>query len=249
MKLTVIGSSSKGNGYMLEAEDGGQLLIEAGCRLKEAKEKGLKTSRCAGLIVSHEHGDHCKYIRDYTKAGIEAWSTSAVKAANKWGVTAVEHGKTYQIGEFRVTPLAVEHDVECFAYLVHHRDMGTLMFATDCWNLHQVVKGVTHYLIEANYQDDVLDEAVRTGRTLPKLADRVRLSHMSLKHCVEYLKMCEAGKTAQTITLIHASERHLDKRHAELAVAGQTGVATRVAKKGLEVELLGKGGISLSGPF
>lgn len=177
-------------------------------------------------------------MREFTSAGIEVYSTLAVKENNKFGVTAVEHGKTYQVGDFRVTPLKVEHDVECFAYLVHHPEMGTLMFATDCWNLHQVVKGVSHYLIEANYQDEVLDESVRTGKTIQSMADRVRLSHMSLKHCVEYLKMCDAGKTAKTITLIHASERHLDKKHAELTVAGQTGVPTWVAKKGLEIVLM-----------
>ena len=238
MTLKIIGSSSKGNGYLLEAENGEQLVIEAGCRLMAAKELGLKTSKCVGLICSHEHGDHCKYVRDYTKAGIEVYSTSAVKESNKFGVTVVEHGKTYQVGDFRVTPLKVEHDVECYAYLVHHLEMGTLMFATDCWNLHQVVKGVSHYLIEANYQDEVLDESVRTGKTIQSMADRVRLSHMSLKHCVEYLKMCDAGKTARTITLIHASERHLDKKHAELTVAGQTGVPTWVAKKGLKIVLM-----------
>lgn len=239
MELRIIGSSSRGNGYLLETGNGDQLLIEAGCHLRAFKEVGkLKRSRACGMIVSHEHGDHCKYVREFTSAGIEVYSTSAVKENNKFGVTAVEHGKTYQVGDFRVTPLKVEHDVECFAYLVHHPEMGTLMFATDCWNLHQVVKGVSHYLIEANYQDEVLDEAVRTGKTIQSMADRVRLSHMSLKHCVEYLKMCDAGKTAKTITLIHASERHLDKKNAELTVAGQTGVPTWVAKKGLEIVLM-----------
>lgn len=239
MELRIVGSSSKGNGYLLEAENGDQLLIEAGCHLREYQEVGrLKRSRARGMIVSHEHGDHCKYVREFTSAGIDVYSTAAVKENNKFGVTAVEHGKTYQVGDFRVTPLKVEHDVECFAYLVHHPEMGTLMFATDCWNLHQVVKGVSHYLIEANYQDEVLDEYVRTGKTIQSMADRVRLSHMSLKHCVEYLKMCDAGKTAKTITLIHTSERHLDKKHAELTVTGQTGVPTWVAKKGLEIVLM-----------
>lgn len=176
-------------------------------------------------------------MRDFTRVGIEVLSTASLKEKNKFGVTAVEHGKTYHLGKFSVTPLAVEHDVDCFAYLIHG-ECGVIEFATDCWNLHQVVKGVSHYLIEANYQDDILDEAVRTGRTIPSMADRVRLSHMSLKHCVEYLKMCDAGKTARTITLIHASERHLDEKHAELTVAGQTGVPTWVAKKGLEIVLM-----------
>ena len=177
-------------------------------------------------------------MRDFTRVGIEVLSTASLKEKNKFGVTAVEHGKTYHLGNFSVTPLAVEHDVDCFAYLIHHGECGVIEFATDCWNLHQVVKGVTHYLIEANYQDDILDEAVREGRTVASQADRIRLSHMSLKHCIEYLKMCEADKTARTITLIHASGRHLDKQNAELAVAGQTGVATWVAKQGMGIVLM-----------
>lgn len=176
-------------------------------------------------------------MRDFTRVGIEVLSTASLKEKNKFGVTAVEHGKTYHLGNFSVTPLAVEHDVDCFAYLIHG-ECGVIEFATDCWNLHQVVKGVAHYLIEANYQDDILDEAVREGRTVASQADRIRLSHMSLKHCIEYLKMCDADKTARTITLIHASGRHLDKQNAELAVAGQTGVATWVAKQGLEIVLM-----------
>lgn len=176
-------------------------------------------------------------MRDFTRVGIEVLSTASLKEKNKFGVTAVEHGKTYHLGNFSVTPLAVEHDVDCFAYLIHG-ECGVIEFATDCWNLHQVVKGVAHYLIEANYQDDILDEAVREGRTVASQADRIRLSHMSLKHCIEYLKMCEADKTARTITLIHASGRHLDKQNAELAVAGQTGVATWVAKQGMEIVLM-----------
>ena len=176
-------------------------------------------------------------MRDFTRVGIEVLSTASLKEKNKFGVTAVEHGKTYHLGNFSVTPLAVEHDVDCFAYLIHG-ECGVIEFAPDCWNLHQVVKGVAHYLIEANYQDDILDEAVREGRTVASQADRIRLSHMSLKHCIEYLKMCEADKTARTITLIHASGRHLDKQNAELAVAGQTGVATWVAKQGMEIVLM-----------
>lgn len=57
MTLTIIGSSSRGNGYLLEAENGDQLLIEAGCHLREFKEIGnLKRSRARGMLISHEHG-------------------------------------------------------------------------------------------------------------------------------------------------------------------------------------------------
>ena len=57
MKLITINSGSRGNGYLLEDDDGGQLLIEAGCRLKDHQEVGhLKISRARGMLISHEHG-------------------------------------------------------------------------------------------------------------------------------------------------------------------------------------------------
>lgn len=57
MKLTIINSGSRGNGYLLEDDDGDQLLIEAGCRLRDYQEVGyLKISRARGMLISHEHG-------------------------------------------------------------------------------------------------------------------------------------------------------------------------------------------------
>lgn len=57
MELRIVGSSSKGNGYLLEAENGDQLLIEAGCHLRDYQDVGhLKRSRARGMLISHEHG-------------------------------------------------------------------------------------------------------------------------------------------------------------------------------------------------
>lgn len=57
MKLTIINSGSRGNGYLLEDDDGDKLLIEAGCRLRDYQEVGhLKISRARGMLISHEHG-------------------------------------------------------------------------------------------------------------------------------------------------------------------------------------------------
>ena len=57
MELRIVGSSSKGNGYLLEAENGDQLLIEAGCHLRDYQDVGhLKISCARGMLISHEHG-------------------------------------------------------------------------------------------------------------------------------------------------------------------------------------------------
>ena len=57
MILIIINSNSRGNGYLLEAENCDQLLIEAGCRLRDYQKVGhLKISRARGMLISHEHG-------------------------------------------------------------------------------------------------------------------------------------------------------------------------------------------------
>ncbi len=55
MKITVIGSSSKGNSYALES-NGQLLLIEAGVRPQKVREKiGFRLSTAVGCLVSHGH--------------------------------------------------------------------------------------------------------------------------------------------------------------------------------------------------
>jgi ribonuclease BN (tRNA processing enzyme) len=60
---------------------------------------------------------------------------------------------------------------------------------------------------------------------------------MSLDYCIQYLKDCEAEKTAKTITLCHLSERNSDPELFRNTVAGAFGVPTFFAQKGLVVEL------------
>lgn len=57
MNLSVIGTGSSGNTYILEANDYQQLIIDCGCPLKEVKKKlNFHLSDIAGVIVSHAHG-------------------------------------------------------------------------------------------------------------------------------------------------------------------------------------------------
>ena len=71
MVLKVIGSSSKGNCYILES-DTEALIIEAGCKLLEVKKAiQWQLSKVVGCIISHEHNDHAGYAKEYAKAGIK----------------------------------------------------------------------------------------------------------------------------------------------------------------------------------
>lgn len=176
-------------------------------------------------------------MRDFLKAGIEIYSTQNV-ASIYWGVIPVHAEKTYSLGDFKITPLVVEHDEPCLAYLVYHPEMGSLYFFTDAYNMKQAIRGCRTYMCEVNYEDGLLEKAVNEGRTIVSLADRIRLSHMSLAHGIEFMRDCEAEKSARQIILIHGSTRHLHPEAAVSKFQQVVGVPTFYAKTGLQIDLM-----------
>lgn len=56
MKLTCLGSSSAGNCYLLQADNGETLILDCGIPIKEIK-KGLNwhIRGIKGVIISHTH--------------------------------------------------------------------------------------------------------------------------------------------------------------------------------------------------
>ncbi len=232
MELTIVNSNSQGNSYVLTSNNGQQLCIEAGRPLNEVKRIGnLKTPQCVGVVITHSHGDHAKHAKDFLKAGLDVYSTPDL--ANKvLGVVGMQTNETYSFGDFRVTPIAVEHDVPCLAFLIFHPEYGSIYFFTDAYNLKQVVKGCQTYMCECNYDDAILDNAVKEGKTLASQADRIRLSHMSLAHGIKFLQMCHANETARQIILIHGSSRHLNSQLAVNKYQQVLGVPTYYAMSG-----------------
>lgn len=158
-------------------------------------------------------------------------------AATYLGVKAIKAETTYSLGDFRVTPLNVQHDTPCLAFLIYHKEMGTLYFFTDAYNMKQAIRGCKTILCECNYDDELLNKAVQEGKTIASQADRIRLSHMSLAHGIELMKDCEADKSARQIILIHGSSRHLNPENTVIKFQQVLGVPTYYARKGLILNL------------
>ena len=91
--------------------------------------------------------------------------------------------------------------------------------------------------MECNYDDGFLQKAVSEGRTIASQADRIRLSHMSLSHAIEFLQCCEADKSAHHIILIHGSSRHLNPSLAVNKFQQVLGVPTIYAEKKIKINL------------
>ncbi len=241
MKLIVIGSTSKGNSYAL---DNGReiLLIEAGVKIEEVlRAIDFRLADVVGCVISHSHGDHCKFANDYAKNGIKLFGPSDIleKKKFKFGeFVSLAAERTFSLGGFDIVPFDNFHDVPIFGYLLKHDDMGgTMLFSTDSYKIGITLTGVRHFLIEANYSDALLKENVWNGSVNKAQADRIMLSHMSLDYCIKYLRGCEVEKTARTITLCHLSSRNSNPEQFENTIAGTFAVPCYIASKGVIVEL------------
>ena len=150
--------------------------------------------------------------------------------------------KTVTIGSFRVVPFKVNHSnndgTPCpsLGYIIHHDDCGTIFFALDSYKFDFGVTGIDHWLIEANYDDRILKANVEDGRIDRAQANRLMLSHMSLDNTIHFLNECHA-EDSKTNTLRHLSSRNSHPKAFADRVAGEFGVPTQIAAKGIIVEL------------
>ena len=239
-RLICVNSNSSGNSFALDT--GSEiLLLEAGVRHAiMTKAIGFRDDKAVGCLVSHVHGDHAKYVEEYSKRGITIICNQDVAEKKK-----LEMGRkkvfqkpleTFSVGSFRVCPMPLAHDVPCHGYLIHHNAMGTLFFASDTYKLDFFLQGVDHWLIEANYDDRILKANVEDGKIDRHQANRLMLSHMSVDNTIHFLHECHAEKS-RNIILCHLSERNSDPDMFRSRVAGEFGIPTFVADKNVIVEL------------
>ena len=245
MTLTVLASGSAGNGYLFEARHSA-LLVECGVTPEVLmRQTAVPFSRIAGALISHEHRDHAGYAGRYASLGVPLYASRGTLAGigplNPGArVKAVEAMRVFHVGEWKVMPFDTRHDAaEPLGFIIEHREAGRILFLTDSTICPYDFRalGLDHILVEANYDDRILDGNVAAGRVEAARADRTRGTHMSLRDACELIR---ADQTAElkTVILIHLSADNADP--AEFARrAAETALFARieVAAAGLTVEL------------
>lgn len=238
MELIVNGSSSKGNSYVLKGAQEA-LCIEAGMKLIEVKKAmGFNLQMVRGCIVTHRHNDHSRYAKEYAEGGIRVLALADVLEAK--GITrncmAIKLGNAYRFGGFVVTPFAVQHDVPCVGYLIQHSECGKVVFITDTYACKHRFKGVRHYLLEANYSDEILEANIANGSVRPAMRDRLLTSHFELHNSIRFLRTSDLS-ALQKVVLIHLSDGNSNEAQFVQAVREATGKPVYAAKSGMAISL------------
>lgn len=250
MKLTVIGSRSDGNAYVLQNADEA-LLLEAGLPFKKTLESlDYQINKVVGCLVSHEHQDHANHVAEYLDNGIRVLASRGTTKAmqERWIPKRVMHTPEvvpynedgtfaqFSLGGFTVVPFDTIHSTEePTGFYIHHADIGTMMFATDTGYLPRPFAGLNNLMIEANYAPEVLQGRYLAGKITERRYNHTLQGHMSIDTTIEALRANDLSRV-NNIILLHLSEDHADPERFRELVYQATGKTVYVAQPGMEIE-------------
>ena len=229
--LKVVGSSSKGNSYIVETENE-SIILDLGCKWNDIlKSLNYKIDKVGGCLVTHVHTDHSKSIPNALKNYIPVYSCQEV--AEKFdGVKLLMPKTKYKIGSFTVMPLPVEHNVENYAYLIEHEEIGKLVFCTDAISFNYKIKGLNNLLIEGNYSEELMIDNLCKNKEIRSHNEY----HMEINTTIEAIKR-NMNSELKTIMLVHLSDGQSDEKLFQKMVFEEVGIMPIIADKWLEISL------------
>lgn len=216
MRVTILASSSAANATLLEA-DGDTLLVDAGLRWSDlAAAIGPRAATLTAAAITHEHADHARAAGHLARHGIDVIASPGTHerlALPAHRAVATDQDHPARAGRWLVRSFPVAHDAEQpLGFLIaHDADPARVLYITDAGRIPARFRGVTHALIEANYDDATITQAVADGRTDRQLATRIRQNHLSIAQAEHLLRQARAASPRYTEThLLHLSDAHAD---------------------------------------
>ena len=228
MDIKIIASGSSGNAYLI-GDGRTRLLLDAGIPFKRIQIGcGFRTSSIDGCLVTHRQGSHAAAIPKLLQRGITVYSNADVAEFYE-GVQELAALREYTVGTFLVLPFDAVHDVPCYGYQVTSTATGEkLVYITDSAYVRYTFTGLTHIMIEANYDEDIMLGNVRDEKIPFSLAERVAGTHMSIDTLIDLLRANDMTKVRQ-IYLLHLSDNNSDAEAFKKMVQRETGAEVYIA--------------------
>ena len=95
--------------------------------------------------------------------------------------------------------------------------------------------GLDQIMIECNYSDARLIQAIQEGRTKLSQRERLMTSHLELESCKGILKANDLSKVCNVV-LLHLSDNNSDEEQFVNEIQGATGKPVYAARPGMTIE-------------
>lgn len=220
MKISVLGSCSKGNSTYIQCGDK-KILIDVGFSMKKINEKlgilGTNLSEIDAILITHEHSDHINglgaILRKYgIKTYINKKSFLAIREKigniDKNLIEYIENNKFF-IDDVLINPLELSHDAyNCYGYTIEYRDYK-FGYVTDTGYINNVVKHAcmkcNAIAIESNYDY----EKLMLGNYPNYLKERIhsKYGHLSNEDAMKFIKNV-ISNDLKKIYMMHISQEN-----------------------------------------
>lgn len=239
MELQILGSGSSGNCYILKPSKGKSLIIDCGVNFTAVKKAlNFDYSSVAGCLLTHSHGDHSKFVKDFLKNGIqvhlgeECRKELLIDDFNALGTLPL---KSFIIEDFRIMAFELKHDVKCFGFQIDHPESGRIIFITDTNFCEYTFDNVNQFIVEANFSHEILESKFKDKVDMQFLHDRILRNHFSLRDCKNLLRSNDL-KNVVNICLIHLSDSNSHEKQFIKEVFELTGKTTTAASAGMKID-------------
>ncbi len=232
MKIKTFASSSKANCYQISDSET-TIIIDAGLSLKKLfKLPDFDISKISGVLISHSHTDHSEFVNDFLKLGITCYMTSETAKAlkvNPHFLEIIEPMKRFEIGSLTIKAFETQHDCAGSVgfWIKSEIENKRLVFATDTFYLKPVFSEINYYMIECNYDAEILEKNIELGIIDVCRAKRLKTSHFSLQNVIEFFKAQDLS-VCEKIQLLHLSNDNADTENFKNKIMEITGIPVEI---------------------
>jgi phosphoribosyl 1,2-cyclic phosphodiesterase len=228
MRFASLGSGSEGNGLVVEAGHT-RVLMDCGFGLADSVARlarlGLQVSDLAGIVVTHEHGDHIGGVgRLARRHKLPVWLTAGTLAMAQdldgVAVQVIDSHAAFAVDDLEIQPFPVPHDARepvQFVFGDGNRSLGVLT-DTGCSTPHieAMLSGVDALVLECNHDAAMLEN----GPYPVGLKRRVggRFGHLENTQAAMLLERVKHDKL-QCVMAAHVSRKNNTSALAQQALA------------------------------
>lgn len=177
MKLIVLGSSSKGNCYILKSKNGKFCILDCGVNLQDitSHKEFNGFSNLDFVFCSHEHKDHNKSLKEFETSGCDIISYENIGEQ-----------KRIEIGEWIICPFRVKHNALNYGAIIYNKtENKKIVYATDFSEMPKI-QNVDYWIYEINYDEFTVDKII-DNQDISKIhvANNIQW-HNSLENAIQY---------------------------------------------------------------
>lgn len=234
MRFAALGSGSAGNGLVVEAA-GTRLLLDCGFTVEEAERRlarlGVAASELAGIVVTHEHGDHLDGALPLARRhGLPVWMTHgtfrAARAVAGVQLTVIDGQRAFDVGALSVQPFPVPHDAREPVQYVFSDGARRLGVVTDIGSptrhVETMLSGCDALVLECNHDAALLAAGPYPGWLKARIAGP--FGHLANAAAAALLAALDRSRLRHVLAA-HLSEQNNRPALARAALAAALGCA------------------------